>query len=64
MQGILFNERKTKLLRYVSKEAASSEGEMLPLNHVELVLVHTTPSGLEYRYACASAHAPSGLEYR
>jgi hypothetical protein len=32
------------------KEAAGSDGEMLPLNHVELVLLHTTPSGLEYRY--------------
>jgi len=35
---------------FMIKEAAGSDGEMLPLNHVELVLLHTTPSGLEYRY--------------
>lgn len=36
-------------INQINKEVAGSDSEMLPLSHVELVLVHTTPSGLEYR---------------
>jgi len=33
----------------VNQENSGGEGDALNLNHVELVLVHTTPTGIEYR---------------
>ena len=36
----------------INQENAGHDGDMMTLNHVELVLVHTTPTGIEYRIRC------------
>lgn len=36
----------------INQENAGNDGDMMTLNHVELVLVHTTPTGIEYRIRC------------
>ncbi|XP_023342106.1 integrator complex subunit 13 isoform X2 [Eurytemora carolleeae] len=44
----LLSAAQEKIMK-INQENSGCDGEGLALNHVELVLVHTTPTGIEYR---------------